>query len=81
MDIEQIINEIEKERVALLAKFEKLEAEKRQLIAAFQSAKNSDKAAIEKQMRESEKEYASLQDDFEAHADKLKKLKENLSKN
>lgn len=54
MDIEQIINEIEKERVALLAKFEKLEAEKRQLIAAFQSAKNSDKAAIEKQMRESE---------------------------
>lgn len=81
MDIEQIINEIEKERVALLAKFEKLEAEKRQLIAAFQSAKNSDKAAIEKQMRESEKEYASLQDDFEALADKLKKLKENLSKN
>ena len=79
MDIEQIINEIEKERVALLAKFEKLEAEKRQLIAAFQSAKNSDKAAIEKQMRESEKEYASLQDDFEALADKLKKLKENLS--
>ena len=81
MDIEQIINEIEKERVALLAKFEKLEAEKRQLIAAFQSAKNSDKAAIEKQMRESEKEYASLQDDFEALADKLKKLEENLSKN
>ena len=81
MDIEQIINEIEKERVALLAKFEKLEAVKRQLIAAFQSAKDSDKAAIEKQMRESEKEYASLQDDFEALADKLKKLKENFSKN
>ena len=81
MDIEQIINEIGKERVALLAKFEKLEAVKRQLIAAFQSAKDSDKAAIEKQMRESEKKYASLQDDFEALADKLKKLKENISKN